>query len=246
MCQPRYFLLPCEIFNFMSPRASALCTARHPRGPEITVPLAKWCNYTEMAKERKKKNWTRLLCRFKFRNRREERDNSRVSRRKSYSRGKRVGGESGVCFAGFTRSECLHLPKTVWDDCMWVLFFFPWPWWCENEERFRAVLTVRGSRPCLLWGSVCSQIVAPVLNYEKQTAVGHVKFSQDNHSFSESKRSIQLKSKTERDGQKDGEKKKKKGWQISRAQTNRRCDGVMEWRCCACCRGGTILLLPRI
>lgn len=210
MCQPRYFLLPCEIFNFMSPRASALCTARHPRGPEITVPLAKWCNYTEMAKERKKKIGLGFYVD----------SNLEIDGKKEITaecRGEKAThvesewGESGVCFAGFTRSECLHLPKTVWDDCMWVLFFFPWPWWCENEERFRAVLTVRGSRPCLLWGSVCSQIVAPVLNYEKQTAVGHVKFSQDNHSFSESKRSIQLKSKTERDGQKDGEKKKKKG-----------------------------------
>lgn len=124
MCQPRYFLLPCEIFNFMSPRASALCTARHPRGPEITVPLAKWCNYTEMAKERKKKIGLGFYVD----------SNLEIDGKKEITaecRGEKAThvesewGESGVCFAGFTRSECLHLPKTVWDDCMWVLFFFP-------------------------------------------------------------------------------------------------------------------------
>ena len=59
----------------------------------------------------------------------------------------REWGESGVCFAGFTRSECLHLPKTVWDNCMWVLVFFPWPRRCENEECFRAVWQWEGVAP---------------------------------------------------------------------------------------------------
>lgn len=51
------------------------CVQRDIQGLEITVPLDKWCNYSETAKK-----WTWLLCCFKFRNRREERDNSRVLR----------------------------------------------------------------------------------------------------------------------------------------------------------------------
>lgn len=43
---------------------------------------------------RKGKKWTLLLCHFKFRNGREERDNSRAFRRQNYSRGK--GGEGGA------------------------------------------------------------------------------------------------------------------------------------------------------
>lgn len=33
-------------------------------------------------------------------------------------------GESGVCFAGFTRSECLHLPQNGLGRLYVFLFFF--------------------------------------------------------------------------------------------------------------------------
>ena len=62
--------------------------------------------------------------------------------------------------------------------------------------------------------------------------MGHVKFSQDNRSFSEFKRSIQLKSKTERDGQKDAKKKKKRvtDKQSTNKQKVQRSDGVTVLR----------------
>lgn len=95
------------------------CVQRDIQGLEITVPLDKWCNYTETAIK-----WTWLLCCFKFRNRREERDNSTVLRSCS-----RVKGGRGVVVVGHVllsyifravniAAKCLHLRKTRWDYCM--------------------------------------------------------------------------------------------------------------------------------
>lgn len=96
---------PMKSSFFIFPRASAFCTQRYPRA---------WNNCTSLPndaiiqkRQKKKKKWTGLLCRFKFRNRREEKYNSRALRRQSYSRVK--GGEiEGCLFFCVTCSEKLN------------------------------------------------------------------------------------------------------------------------------------------
>lgn len=75
------------------------------QGLEITVPVCQMMQLYRSGK--KKKKWTGLLCRFKFRNRREEKDNSRALGRQSYSHVK--GGEiEGCLFFCVTCSEKLN------------------------------------------------------------------------------------------------------------------------------------------
>lgn len=130
------FLPSYKILNFMSLWASTLCTERYPSA---------WNNCTTrqmMQLYRNGKKWTRLLCRFKFRNRREERDNSRVFRRQSYSRVKGQRGWWGGCFAvlhvqnSYNALECLHLLKTLWDFCVWSVCADLYSMDNENEEYF--------------------------------------------------------------------------------------------------------------
>lgn len=112
----------CEIFILLSPLAS---TPSYPGA---------WNNRTSLPNDaiiqRKKK--TGLLCRFKFRNRREESDNGRALRRQSYSRVKRLGGGGvgSVCFSAFHVQksseplQCLHAKKLLtltYAVCKWKL-----------------------------------------------------------------------------------------------------------------------------
>lgn len=96
------------------------CVQRDIQGLEITVPLDKWCNYTETAIK-----WTWLLCCFKFRNRREERDNSRVLRSCSRVKEGRGGGGGGACFA------VLYFQSRPVGTTVCVLTRTVWMWKCR-------------------------------------------------------------------------------------------------------------------
>lgn len=167
------------------------------------------------------KKWTRFLCRFKFGNRREERDSSRAFRRQSYSRVKE-GRMRGICFAvlylqnSYNTTKYLHVLETLWDDCIW--FALTCTVWIWKWELFWSSLAVWASVSVVVF--VCSQIVAPVLNYEKQQPGGTVNFHKTITASW-----IQVLDQMERGRERERDREKKE-WRISRAPTNRRCDSV--------------------
>ncbi len=103
----------------------------------------------------------------------------------------------------------------------------------ENEEYF-------GSWNCLLWARFVARLLLQYLIMKNNSLGARWIFTKQSQLF-ESERSSGPRSDGER--WRDRQKDWKKEWQISRAQTNRRCDRVMERRCYACCWGGIVLLL---
>lgn len=129
-------------------------------------------------KKKKKKKRTALLCRFKFRNSRQEGDNSRAFQRQSHSRVKRERVRAvwlsymfRVVTAGMSASTCC---KPLQDYCM------------------RSVCSIQSSMHLNMWhvlekaqhftvslialGFSCRQAAPPVLNYEKQQPGGKLDF----------------------------------------------------------------------
>lgn len=107
MCKPWYSSRPFPL-SFLRPPEPLHCVQRAIRVPEITVPLAKWCNYTETAKI-----GPCFSCCFKFRSRREERATGGAFRRQSCSRVKEGGWR--VCFAVLHVQSSLYSAFTCWN-----------------------------------------------------------------------------------------------------------------------------------
>lgn len=121
----------------------------------------------------------------------------------------------------------LHLLKPLWDSWLWSVCS---DLYCKLRFFFGHTQAVSAGLLSVV-GFVCSQIVAPVLNYGKQQPGGALNF----HKTITASWIQELIQSSIRWRERDGLKRE---WWISRAQTNRRCDRVMERLCCAFCWGG--------
>lgn len=108
----------------------------------------------------------------------------------------------------------------LWDYCMWSVC-------CDMYSM--AILEQPGVCVNVPVCCVCSQIVAPVLNYEKQQPRATLNFHKT-ITASWIQVAHPVVTQTKRDGGTDRGTEKKE-WQISRAQINRRCDTAMERPC---------------